>query len=123
MIRRPPRSTLFPYTTLFRSVVEHLNAFVRVAMRGGARQRRPTGRVMEHYERPFPTAESRKPTWVFAREVTGSAEFLEHEAEAALHKLAGRPALLPWGAKDPVLGTSERDRMASLLPYAEIHDL
>src|SRR2546430_12050012 len=26
MIRRPPRSTLFPYTTLFRSVVEVLNA-------------------------------------------------------------------------------------------------
>src|SRR3712207_7681399 len=23
MIRRPPRSTLFPYTTLFRSVTEH----------------------------------------------------------------------------------------------------
>src|SRR5690349_24125075 len=23
MIRRPPRSTLFPYTTLFRSVVDH----------------------------------------------------------------------------------------------------
>src|SRR5260221_9411738 len=28
MIRRPPRSTLFPYTTLFRSVREHLTAFV-----------------------------------------------------------------------------------------------
>src|SRR3712207_323090 len=25
MIRRPPRSTLFPYTTLFRSVVQNLN--------------------------------------------------------------------------------------------------
>src|SRR2546430_5751221 len=25
MIRRPPRSTLFPYTTLFRSWVTHLN--------------------------------------------------------------------------------------------------
>src|SRR2546427_8297543 len=24
MIRRPPRSTLFPYTTLFRSVLEHV---------------------------------------------------------------------------------------------------
>src|SRR5256885_7363361 len=24
MIRRPPRSTLFPYTTLFRSLVRHL---------------------------------------------------------------------------------------------------
>src|SRR2546421_6887281 len=26
MIRRPPRSTLFPYTTLFRSIFETLNA-------------------------------------------------------------------------------------------------
>src|SRR2546430_12726851 len=26
MIRRPPRSTLFPYTTLFRSVLEHLES-------------------------------------------------------------------------------------------------
>src|SRR5947199_4579207 len=26
MIRRPPRSTLFPYTTLFRSVDQHLGA-------------------------------------------------------------------------------------------------
>jgi len=26
MIRRPPRSTLFPYTTLFRSVTEHNQA-------------------------------------------------------------------------------------------------
>src|SRR2546430_13687570 len=26
MIRRPPRSTLFPYTTLFRSHVDHLHA-------------------------------------------------------------------------------------------------
>src|SRR5688572_32560218 len=25
MLRRPPRSTLFPYTTLFRSLVEHLD--------------------------------------------------------------------------------------------------
>src|SRR5256885_9679337 len=26
MIRRPPRSTLFPYTTLFRSIQEHVAA-------------------------------------------------------------------------------------------------
>src|SRR3712207_8454768 len=25
MIRRPPRSTLFPYTTLFRSRIDHIN--------------------------------------------------------------------------------------------------
>src|SRR2546430_8055354 len=29
MIRRPPRSTLFPYTTLFRSVVERNDAVLR----------------------------------------------------------------------------------------------
>src|SRR3712207_8817298 len=33
MIRRPPRSTLFPYTTLFRSVV----ALARAAVDGGER--------------------------------------------------------------------------------------
>src|SRR5690349_21867279 len=30
MIRRPPRSTLFPYTTLFRSLVPLLQAHVRL---------------------------------------------------------------------------------------------
>src|SRR3712207_8048760 len=29
MIRRPPRSTLFPYTTLFRSVVDRLEALLQ----------------------------------------------------------------------------------------------
>src|SRR3712207_8752942 len=28
MIRRPPRSTLFPYTTLFRSVVERIGSIL-----------------------------------------------------------------------------------------------
>src|SRR5687768_18107064 len=35
MIRRPPRSTLFPYTTLFRSVVEEV-----AARRAALRERR-----------------------------------------------------------------------------------
>src|SRR2546425_5355868 len=34
MIRRPPRSTLFPYTTLFRSVVAALLAFLAWAFFG-----------------------------------------------------------------------------------------
>src|SRR2546426_9206235 len=37
MIRRPPRSTLFPYTTLFRSLV-HFG--------GGERNREPSRRVL-----------------------------------------------------------------------------
>src|SRR5690349_22920582 len=41
MIRRPPRSTLFPYTTLFRSHVEHfaLEPVGRWPERGDGRQR------------------------------------------------------------------------------------
>src|SRR5260370_7776900 len=31
MIRRPPRSTLFPYTTLFRSITEQLDGLVSSA--------------------------------------------------------------------------------------------
>src|SRR3712207_8682518 len=38
MIRRPPRSTLFPYTTLFRSAVAALGPARRA---GGPRARRP----------------------------------------------------------------------------------
>src|SRR3712207_6876842 len=35
MIRRPPRSTLFPYTTLFRSLFSHLSAMDSQARRPG----------------------------------------------------------------------------------------
>ena len=106
-----------------RYVVEHLNAFVEVAMRLGTRRRRPAGTVLDHYRRPFPTAASRKPTWMFAREVTGASAFLEREAATALAALADRPALLPWGDADPVFPSSDRDRMAAALPRAQVHPL
>src|SRR2546422_3269955 len=59
MIRRPPRSTLFPYTTLFRSLVaEHAHQSLPRARRGVVAQRvgehpRPV-RVVRHVEDPFP---------------------------------------------------------------------
>src|SRR3712207_8481176 len=50
MIRRPPRSTLFPYTTLFRSTVLGGNEHqARVGVAEGVRERgRPGGRVEWH---------------------------------------------------------------------------
>src|SRR5690349_23922896 len=42
MIRRPPRSTLFPYTTLFRSQVDAARPFGRIGIRETERvARRP----------------------------------------------------------------------------------
>src|SRR4051812_49581583 len=43
MIRRPPRSTLFPYTTLFRSRTRSLDPLQPRAARTGARLRRGEG--------------------------------------------------------------------------------
>src|SRR3712207_7312237 len=45
MIRRPPRSTLFPYTTLFRSVdVEHVSAGLDLGQRVLLDRREVAGR-------------------------------------------------------------------------------
>src|SRR2546422_5174392 len=44
MIRRPPRSTLFPYTTLFRSCRRSASDRSRITFRQGAR--RSVGRVL-----------------------------------------------------------------------------
>src|SRR5256885_8071124 len=50
MIRRPPRSTLFPYTTLFRSQPEHLRhgAQPRNSLGGPGQAYRDRGRSEEH---------------------------------------------------------------------------
>src|SRR2546430_13199707 len=49
MIRRPPRSTLFPYTTLFRSVDRyHRSPQVQMAMESSVVIHRPTPRSEEH---------------------------------------------------------------------------
>src|SRR5689334_24856082 len=47
MTRRPPRSTLFPYTTLFRSVLEHCLEAERLrVIRELARLAHPSGTVI-----------------------------------------------------------------------------
>src|SRR5687768_18152568 len=58
MIRRPPRSTLFPYTTLFRSLacLERVHPVVPLArpvalLLEGLRRRRPVPRRDRHDER------------------------------------------------------------------------
>src|SRR5256885_8614746 len=44
MIRRPPRSTLFPYTTLFRStIIRRANSRQRVVLMSGGRPYPPVG--------------------------------------------------------------------------------
>src|SRR2546422_5235527 len=49
MIRRPPRSTLFPYTTLFRSIVDELS---QPAVGGRAGKVRPRGEAAQEPAAP-----------------------------------------------------------------------
>src|SRR3989449_7666323 len=53
MIRRPPRSTLFPYTTLFRSGQPKRPVMVHRAILGSFE--RFVGILTEHYAGAFPT--------------------------------------------------------------------
>src|SRR3712207_6873272 len=48
MIRRPPRSTLFPYTTLFRSVVFDLEAHVAGELLRARAHQQMVIRLLEH---------------------------------------------------------------------------
>src|SRR2546426_6697516 len=53
MIRRPPRSTLFPYTTLFRSQCHGIRAGGAGALQGGGREpARPAHRAGRAGSRP-----------------------------------------------------------------------
>src|SRR5438034_5666220 len=58
MIRRPPRSTLFPYTTLFRSTAGYLRQ--PIARLSATKLDTPAS-TFPHSEGPFATATARQP--------------------------------------------------------------
>src|SRR2546428_4764833 len=78
MIRRPPRSTLFPYTTLFRSVLENSVLHAPFHFRSG-NQRLPSGEVLaiEECHRPAPLPGA----VVFIRDRGGADRSEEHTSE------------------------------------------
>src|SRR5438045_5554442 len=52
MIRRPPRSTLFPYTTLFRPAARHNRAGLRFGLCQGVRQGSRRAAPAGHFGQP-----------------------------------------------------------------------
>src|SRR2546426_11065303 len=97
MIRRPPRSTLFPYTTLFRSAVTLFTA--RVAPQFGP----PPGRA----------------AWIDTTSFTPAGTLalpLEEGIPLSVHASPGATVrlLLPWGSSVPLVP----DTLAPELPGA-----
>src|SRR5204863_8608495 len=65
LLRRPPTSTLFPYTTLFRSPLGHLLRFVPRCIR-----RHVLPCICRCARRPPVWRQSRGPFWPFCRRLT-----------------------------------------------------
>src|SRR5205807_5426233 len=76
MIRRPPRSTLFPYTTLFRSVLSFLWLYRGALAAGGAWDRRGF-RSEEH------TSELQSPCNLVCRLLLEKKKFLRPSQQGA----------------------------------------
>src|SRR2546422_3838116 len=64
MIRRPPRSTLFPYTTLFRSVLIRVHPWLKIsiAIQYPLGRGRKAPREIPWYDHPWWTGSDRKST-------------------------------------------------------------
>ena len=98
---------------------EHLimqrNLFVEKILPGGVRRTKLSEPVMAAYRGPFPTPDSRRPLYVFPREILHSRPFLA-EIERGLRVLRDRPALLVWPTKDVAFREPERKRWEEVFP-------
>src|SRR3990167_6180614 len=118
MIRRPPRSTLFPYTTLFRSLprrVEagHLQHLFDVALLGAVKHRR----CKDRKSRRLKSSHNHKPSSLFFFNDTATTEIYTLSLHDALPISAptrrGRPSSAslrcrsPWRRQTPALQRSE----------------
>src|SRR2546430_8766946 len=115
MIRRPPRSTLFPYTTLFRS--EHdlaLAVAVGIETAADMRERIPLRRVLQREEHEV-VADDVGEVRVFRRE--GKAEVLLAPAERG-----GQSRRRPAGIERAAAGIVERQRQAESNAFPHLGD-
>src|SRR5260370_23595912 len=82
MIRRPPRSTLFPYTTLFRSTVVFPNAELKIFL-DASPEVRAERRWKEHQEKGEKMTLAEVFDEVIARDIFSRSE--EHTSELQSH--------------------------------------
>src|SRR2546430_10261683 len=118
MIRRPPRSTLFPYTTLFRSAVSisvpvrRLTAATRLLAGGDRGARAPRGGSAEIDE----LAESFNT--MADRIAHAEAELRAHQAELERHVAERTEQLHHLAHHDPLTQLPNRRKLAAHLAIA-----
>lgn len=98
-----------------RRLIRRRNFFVERILPSGVRLAELSSAVMGAYRGPFPTAESRMPTYIFPREILRARDFLA-EVESGLPRLGELPALLVWPTKDFAFRDPERRRWEAIFP-------
>lgn len=95
----------------------------RIVPLGIHRPDRRTEPVLEAYRAPFPTPESRVPTWVFPRAIRSSSAWVAG-VERSLGRLRGRPVELVWGMRDLALGRRKYlERWRAHFPEAGVDEV
>ena len=74
--------------------------------------------VQAHYQKPFPTPNTRHAPWMFARDLTGANDWYASLWEKR-EGLRSIPALLLWGEQDPGFGQDALARWQSLFENVE----
>src|SRR3712207_9263551 len=110
MIRRPPRSTLFPYTTLFRSLVVGEENLARVETRGRREGATPRGSGVV---REVGGVAGMAHDHVVPAGVAGRSGEDQH-----LLELAQWPRVVAGGGRQPTVGERGAPREAAGLPSA-----
>src|SRR2546429_2872609 len=99
MIRRPPRSTLFPYTTLFRSIVKICESVTRIARSVASNdQLAPAAHEFVHCQVLEVT--SVRQVDIFTVIARRTEEFPQKAQETQI-RAASYPLLFPWISKPP----------------------
>src|SRR2546422_4256287 len=100
MIRRPPRSTLFPYTTLFRSGIEH-----------------GTVAVLDRHNRPHEVTTFRRDIKTDGRHAVVRSEEHTSELQSRLHLVCR----LLLEKKNISLSLQDLKAKVSFRPYTRLH--
>ncbi len=99
---------------LARFLIRRYNTLAKWLIPAGT-NRKLTAEELAAYMGPFPTPDSRLPTWIFPKEIVNSKEYLT-EVEAGLSKLKEKPALIIWGEADGAFREPDRIRFTNFFP-------
>lgn len=103
---------------LARFLIRRFNLLAKWLIPAGT-NRKLTGAELAAYMGPFPTPDSRLPTWIFPKEILGSKAYLT-EVETGLARLKEKPALIVWGEADGAFRTPDRLRLMEHFPNHQV---